>query len=165
LNKKNWKQKSFLTIDNVWDDFDSLDQGNLFLQAPFVEGSWLIITSRLKKTLISCNVDEKACFEMPELDKHDARKMFLYYATHGKEFENMEDVYAIEECIKSCYFGKGEGQGSQYHPLSLKALGVFLQYGGKKPSMWMKNLQELKESSYSQEPINCTFKFLRINFD
>jgi len=160
-----WKQKSFLTIDNVWDDFDSLEQGKLFLRAPFVEGSWVIITSRFRKTLISLNVDENACFEMPELDKDDARHMFLYHATNGKKFENSEDVYAIEECIKSCYFGKGEGRGWHYHPLSLKALGVFLQYGGEEPSVWMKDLQKLKESSYSQEPINPLFNILRSNFD
>jgi len=83
----------------------------------------VIITSRFKKTLISLNVDESACFEMPELDKDDAREMFLHYATNGKKYENKEDVDAIEECIKSCYFGKGKGRGSHYHPLSLKALG------------------------------------------
>jgi hypothetical protein len=31
MNNKIWKQKSFLSIDNVWDDFDSLEQGKLFL--------------------------------------------------------------------------------------------------------------------------------------
>jgi hypothetical protein len=165
LKFKIWKKKTFLTIDNVWDDYDSLQQGKLFLRAPFVEGSWVIITSRFRKTLISLNVDESACFEMPELDKDDARNMFLYHAANGKKFENTEDVDAIEECIKSCYFGKGEGRGSHYHPLSLKALGVFLQYGGKEPSVWMKDLQKLKDSSYLQEPINPLFNILRSNFD
>ena len=160
-----WKQKSFLTIDNVWDDLHSLEQGKLFLRAPFVEGSWVIITSRFKKTLISLNVDENACFEMPELDKDDARHMFLYHASNGKKIEKWEDVCAIEQCIKSCYFGKGEGRGWHYHPLSLKALGVFLQYGGKEPSVWVKDLQKLKESSYSQQPVNPLFNILRSNFD
>ena len=160
-----WKQKSFLTIDNVWDDFVSLQQGKLYLRAPFVEGSWVIITSRFKKTLRSLNVDENACFEMPELDKDDARKLFLYHAANGKEFEKRDDLVAIEKCIKSCYFRKGEGRGSHYHPLSLKALGVFLQYGGKEPSLWTKDLEKLKESSYSQEPKNPLFNILRINFD
>ena len=160
-----WKQKSFLTIDNVWDDFVSLQQGKLYLRAPFVEGSWVIITSRFKKTLRSLNVDENACFEMPELDKDDARDMFLYHAANGKKFENWDDSLVIEVCIYSCYFAKGEGRGSYYHPLSLKALGVFLQYGGKEPSMWMKDLQKFKESSYSQEPVNDVFNILRRNFD
>src|ERR1700737_3383548 len=78
LKLENWKQKTFLTIDNVWDDFDSLQQGKLFLRAPFVEGSWVIVTSRFRKTLKSLNVDESACLEMPELDKDDARNLFLY---------------------------------------------------------------------------------------
>jgi hypothetical protein len=160
-----WEQKSFLTMDNVWDDFDSLEQGKLFLRAPFVEGSWVIITSRFRKTLISLNVDENACFEMPELDKDDARHMFLYHAANGKKFEKWEDICAIEECINNCYFGKGEGRGWHYHPLSLKALGVFLQYGGKEPSVWMKDLQKLKESSYSQEPVNPLFNILSSNFN
>jgi hypothetical protein len=164
-DKEIWKQKSFLTIDNVWDDFDSLEQGNLFLRAPLVEGSWVIITSRFRKTLKSLYVDKKACFEMPELDKDDARQMFLHYANNGEEFENRVDVNAIEECIKSCYFCKGDGQGSHYHPLSLKALGIFLQYEGKGPCVWMENLQKLKESSYLREPVNPLFNILRTNFD
>ena len=159
------KQKSFLTIDNVWDDFDSLEQGKLYLRAPLVEGSWVIITSRFKKTLRSLNVDENACFEMPELDKDDARKLFLYHAANGKEIEKRDDLVAIEKCVKSCYFRKGEGRGSHYHPLSLKALGVFLQFGGEEPSVWMKNLQKLKELSYSQHPKNPLFEILRINYD
>jgi hypothetical protein len=165
LRFETWKQKSFLTIDNVWDDFDSLEQGKLFLRAPFVEGSWVIITSRFRKTLISLNVDEKACFEMPELDKDDARQMFLHYANNGEEFENREDVDAIEECIKSCYFGKGDGRRSHYHPLSLKALGIFLQYEGEGPRVWKENLQKLKESSYLKEPVNPSINILRTNFD
>ncbi len=166
LNKKNWNKKSFLTIDNVWDDSDSLEQGQLYLRAPFFEGSWVIITSRLKKTLISLIEDENACFEMPELDKDDARKMFLYHAANGKEFEERDDLVAIEECVNDCYFSKGEGRDSHYHPLSLKALGIFLQYhGGKEPSAWTKDLQNLKESSYSREPRNRLFEILRLNFD
>jgi hypothetical protein len=165
LKSEIWKHKSFLTIDNVWDDSHSLEQGKLFLRAPFVEGSWVLITSRFRKTLISLKVHKNACFEMPELDKDDARHMFLYHAANGKKYENRQDVYAIEECIKSCYFGKGEGRGWHYHPLSLKALGVFLQYGGKEPSVWVKDLQKLKESSYSQEPVNPLFNILRSNFD
>ena len=165
LDKEIWKQKSFLTIDNVWDDFDSLEQGKLYLRAPFVEGSWVIIASRFKKTLINLNVDENACFEMPELDKDDARKMFLYHAANGEEFEKWDDLVAIEECIESCYFSKGEGRGSHYHPLSLKALGVFLQYGGKEPSVWKTNLAKLNKLSYSQEPRNWLFEILRMNYD
>ena len=165
MNDKIWKQKNFLTIDNVWDDSHSLEQGKLFLRAPFIEGSWVIITSRFRKTLISLNVDESACFEMPELDKDDARHLFLYHVADGKKYENREDADAIEECIKSCYVGKGEGRGLHYHPLSLKALGVFLQFGGKELSVWMKDLQKLKESSYMQEPVNPLFNILRSNFD
>ena len=80
-----------------------------------------------------------------------------------KKYENREDVDAIEECIKSCYFGKGEGRGSCYHPSSLKLLGAFL--GGKEPSVWMKDLQKLKDSNYSQELTNLLFNILRSNFD
>ena len=165
LNKKIWKQRSFLTIDNVWNDYKSLNEVNVFLRAPFVEGSWVIITSRSKKTLISLIGDENACFEMPELDEDDARKMFLYHAANGKDFEKQDDLDAIEECIKSCYFSKGDRLGSHYHPLALKALGVFLQHEGKGPSVWMKNLPKLKELSYSQHPKSPLFEILRMNYD
>ena len=125
----------------------------------------MIVTSRSKKTLLRIGVDEDACFEMPELDNGDAREIFLYHATNGFFFETAKDVHAIEECIKSCYFGKGEGRGSHYHPLSLKVLGDCLNFARKEPSVWMEDLQKQKSSSYPQEQINALFNSLRINFD
>jgi hypothetical protein len=83
----------------------------------------VIITSRFKKTIISLNINK---LHVPEYDKEDAKNLFLYYVVKEKEFGNKEDVEAIEKCTKSCYFGKFESQGSHYHPISLKALGVFL---------------------------------------
>ena len=165
LDKDIWKQKSFLTIDNVANDPDSLGQGKLYLEAPFVEGSCVIITSRFKQSLRHLQVDETACFEIPELDKDDAKRMFLYHAPIAKEFEQWDDLEAIEKCIESCYVSKGDGQRSHYHPLSLKALGVFLQHRGKESSVWRKDLEKVKELSYSQEPKNPLFVNLRRNFD
>lgn len=61
------------------------------------------------------------------------------------------EVWKYKRCsTKSCYFGnvKGECERSQYHPSSLKALGIFLKYHGvKRPSFWIKDLQKVKESS------------------
>ena len=125
----------------------------------------MIVTSRSKKTLIRIGVDEDACFEIPEIDKDDAREIFLYHADTGKSFENDKDVHAIEECIKSCYLGKGEGRGLHYHPLSLKALGEGLNSARKEPSVWMEDLLNLKSSSYPQEQINALFNIRKINFD
>ena len=58
-----WEQKTFLAIDNV---HNSMEEAKIFLQAPFVEGSWVIVTSLFKETLRSLNIDESACFEMLE---------------------------------------------------------------------------------------------------
>lgn len=102
---------------------------------------------------------------MPELDDDDANNLFLFYVGQGREFKSLEDVDAIEKCLKSCYFAKGEGQGAHYHPLLLKALGCFLQHGGKGPSGWVKNLQKLKQSNYLREPMNHVLTILRSNYD
>ena len=64
-----WKQKTFLAIDNV---HNSLEEAKMFLRAPFVEGSWVIVTSRLKETLRSLHIDESACFEMLEVGNIDS---------------------------------------------------------------------------------------------
>ena len=82
---------------------------------------------------------------MPELDKDDVKNVFLHYATRGGKFENTKDV--VPKVVILARW-KGESERSHYHPLSLKALGIFLKYhGGKKPSFWIKDLQKVKESS------------------
>ena len=123
--QSSWKkQKTFLAIDNVWDDVESLERARMYLKAPFEEGSMVIVTSRSLKTLTTLGIDENACFEMPELGKEDAQKLFLYHAADGKQFESEEDVTAIDECIKSCYLSKGENRGPHYRPHELRVLGV-----------------------------------------
>lgn len=76
--------------------------------------------------------------------------MLIYYSTKGKDFENIEDVDAIEGYVRRCYIGKCESQCSHYHSLSLKALGAFLQCKDEGPTVWVKDIQKLKELSYMQ---------------
>lgn len=57
-------------ITNVWDDqVDSLEQANMFLRAPFVKGSWIIVTSRFKKALRNLKIDENACLHVSKLER------------------------------------------------------------------------------------------------
>ena len=164
--QSSWKHKTFLAIDNVLDNLESLEQARMYLRAPFEEGSMVIVTSRSLKTLTTLGIDENACFEMPELGKEDAQKLLLYYAAEGKQFESEEDVTAIDECIKSCYLSKGQNRGSHYHPLALRVLGVQLHYvGDKRPSEWLKSLPNIRNSSHLREPRNPLFSILRSNFD
>lgn len=165
-NQNSWKHKTFLAVDNVWDDAESLNQARMYLRAPFPEGSMVIVTSRFLKALTSLGIGENACFEMPELGKEDAKKLFLYHAADGKKFEGEEDENAIQECISSCYFKKGESQGSHYHPLALRVLGVQLHYiGDKRPCEWVKSLSKIRDSSHLQGARNPLFSILRSNFD
>lgn len=61
------KQRTSLTLDNVWDDFKSLEEGKKYLQAIFKEGSLVLVTTCSLSTLIYHGINESQCFEMQEI--------------------------------------------------------------------------------------------------
>ena len=70
-------------------------------------------------------IKEKNCFEMLELEKAEARSLFLYYDSHGA---HMEDPIEVDEevigcCERRCYFCRGPQYMYRYHLLALEVLG------------------------------------------
>ena len=157
------KQRSFLAIDNVSEDYQSIKQAKMYLEAPFHEDSLVIVTARSLCTLESLKIAVDACLEMPELGEADAMKLFLHHAACEKQFAN-EDEQDILECIRRCYFKKGYKEGSQYHPLALEALGLHLGFLSQKPSEWVKNLPRVKNFDYLSGE-NPVFSILKSSFD
>ncbi|KAG0611358.1 hypothetical protein M758_7G135500 [Ceratodon purpureus] len=159
------EQKIFLALDNVWDDFKSIEEAKMYLQAHFHDKSIVMVTSRSLKTLTYLGIDESNCFPMPELGHKDAKKLLLYHAASGKQFSSHQDKQDIEECIAFCYFSKDKKGGRHYLPLALKALGVQLGCVGNEPSMWVKTLPKVKDFNYLEEENNPVFSILRSSFD
>lgn len=164
-DEMSFQQKTFLAVDGVWDDSKSIEQAKMFLEAPFHEGSVVLVTARSQSTLAFLGIDESKCFEMPELGKADAKKLFLYYAAKGKQFVTYEDNQNIEKCLRCCYYQRSEKQGSHYLPLALKALGLQLSRLGNNPSYWMKSLSKIKDFNHISEEENPVFSIIRLNFD
>jgi hypothetical protein len=158
------RERTFLAVDNVWDDHRSIQQAKMFLKSSFCEGSLVIVTSRSQRTLELLGVDGDASFEVPELGLRDAMALFLYHAIGGRKFIKEEENCDILECLKRCYFQKGDGGGWHYHPLALEALGLQLSCVGDRPLEWVKNLTRVKNFSYlsGQNPV---FGILRSSFD
>jgi hypothetical protein len=170
------RERTFLAVDNVWDDHQSLKQAKMFLEGPFCEGSLVIVTSRSQRTLELLGVDEDASFEVPDLGPEDASfevpdlgpedamNLFLYHAAGGKKFVQEGEKRDILECLKRCYFQKGDGGGRHYHALAVEALGLQLSCVADKPSEWVKNLTWVKNFSYLSGG-NPVFGILRSSFD
>ena len=135
----------------------------MYLEAPFHEGSLVIVTARSLCTLESLGIAVNACLEMPELGEADAMKLFLHHAACEKQFVK-EDEQDILECVRRCYFKKGYKAGSHYHPLALEALSLQLGFLSQKPSEWVKNLPKVRnfDSLLGENPI---FSILKSNFD
>jgi len=158
------KQKTFLAIDNVWDNTKSIKQALMFLQAPFHPDSLVLVTTRAQRTLELLGIDGGACLEMPKLGQGDATNLFLHYAANGQQFTSEKDVSFIDMCVERCYFSKGDGGGFHYHPLALEALGRQLGCLGKNPCEWAKILSSVWNfNAFSGE--NQVFDVLRISFD
>jgi hypothetical protein len=159
-----FRERTFLVVDNVWDDHQSLKQAKMFLESRFCEGSLVIVTSRSQRTLELLGVDGDASFEVPDLGLEDAMNLFLYHAAGGKKFVQEGEKRDILECLKRCYFRKGDGGGRHYHALAVEALGLQLSCVGDKPSEWVKNLWRVRNFNYlsGQNPV---FGILRSSFD
>ncbi|KAG0570620.1 hypothetical protein KC19_6G175600 [Ceratodon purpureus] len=167
LLKNSCKQKIFLAIDNVWPGSKSLEEAKKYLNnLDFHEESVVIVTSRVEGTLTSLGVRKEDCFAMPSLEEEDATNLFLYHATSGNQILNDNDKQAIRECIRLCYFSTGKLNDRHYLPLALKALG--LQLGNrfeKRPSEWVKALQDVRNFDSLQDEVNPVFSILRSSFD
>jgi hypothetical protein len=59
---------------------------------------------------------------MPELQKDEAKSLFMENAIFDYETRMEVDDEIIDSCLKRCYFKKGYGKSYHYHPLALKVL-------------------------------------------
>lgn len=160
------KQKTFLAIDNVLDDSKSIEQAKMYLQANFHDGSVVMVTSRTLATLTYLGINTSACFEIPELEREDAKNLLLHHAAYGTKFSNYQDELIVDECVALCNFRKDNKRGYHYVPIALKALGTQLSYIGNKPLEWSKTLPKIKANfNILKEEHNPVFSIMRSSFD
>lgn len=118
------KQPIFLAVDNIFDDIKSIEEVNVFLKGGFAKGSVVVLTARSLDVLQNAHLglDGSNCFEMPELNKDDAKSLFLEHAVCDEERMKVE-IDIVDRSLNRCYFKKGNGKSYHYHPLALKVLG------------------------------------------
>jgi hypothetical protein len=142
------KEKVFLAIDNVSAAQQIVDEARDLLRLEFMPGSIVVVTARSLGQLRNLNLEE--CMEMPELDEDDARSLFLYHAAPSSysKIANEMNEHLLKQCIKRCYFRKGDGKGCHYHPLALKVLGGQL---GNDSKEWIEKLNDLDPFNQYEE--------------
>ena len=69
----------------------------------------------------------------------------------------------LRQCVKRCYFSKGDGKSFHWHPLALKVLGS--EMSGEDPSEWESKLKEVDVFNQRREVENGVFSILRWSFD
>jgi len=158
------KQRTFLAIDNISDNHQSIEEAKTFLEVPYHIDSLVVVTARSSSVLRLLGLDGDAYLEMPDLEEANALNLFLHHAVGGKQFLEDEEKHDIMTCISRCYFSKGNGEGYHYHPLALKALGLQLGCHGENPSLWVKNLPRVRNFNFFSGG-NPVFDILRSSFD
>ncbi|KAG0601427.1 hypothetical protein M758_11G109900 [Ceratodon purpureus] len=165
------KQKVFIAIDNVFDSSKCLEEAGAYLKLNYSPNSVVVVTARSLDQLEMVKIEKTNCMEMPDLEKDEARSLFLYHATDAGRVQDAPEVEVGEEiikrCLKKCYFGKGREGKHHYHPLALEVLGRQLVYNLEP---WKVQLDELDAGDAfnqlrereSQHPI---FSILRRSFD
>lgn len=149
------KPPVFLAIDNVGDSQSSRDEAQSFVKAILAFGSKVLVTSRSGEVLESVLGHAKYCKPIPRLEEHEATKLFLSVAILNKTSLALlkhEECKIVEKCLKEFRFIEDGYPTSQYHPLVLRALGVYFhdvdKYNVKK---WEEVLGNTKKVQQSRE--------------
>ena len=147
----------FLAIDNLSES--SIDEAKKYLKVEYCRGSILMVTARAFDDLKYVGIDDCNCLAMPELEREEARALFLFHAEPKQEV----DKKVVMHCISRCWFFKGFKNSSHYHPLALKVLGS--QLATQDPKEWESQLNEVDVFNQRQERENPIFSIFRRSFD
>ncbi|KAG0554019.1 hypothetical protein KC19_12G056800 [Ceratodon purpureus] len=160
LKKQLCTQPIFLTLDNVHDDFKTLEVAQTYLKASYGSGSVVLVTARSISVLKKLNLDATNCLEMPELEENEAETLFLSYADLPSRHEVDEGL--LKDCIERCHFLKGDGRSRHYHPLALKVLGQQL---GCNTTKWAAQLRNIDTFNQLKDKTNPVYSILRNSYD
>ncbi|KAG0598272.1 hypothetical protein M758_12G059800 [Ceratodon purpureus] len=160
LKKQLCTQPIFLTLDNVHDDFKTLEVAKTYLKASYGSGSVVLVTARSLSVLKKLNLEATNCLEMPELEEDEAETLFLSYADLPSRHEVDEGL--LKDCIERCHFLKGDGKSRHYHPLALKVLGQQLGFNTTKWAAQLRSIDTFNQLKDRRHPV---FSILRNSYD
>ena len=156
LEKNKCANRVFVAIDNVLGP-KSIEEAKKYLKVG-CPGSIVMVTTRVRGDFKYLGIVDGNCHEVPELEESEAKSLFLYHAEVN--FEVDEEV--LRQCVKRCYFSKGDGISFHWHPLALTVLGI--EMGGD-PSEWESKLKEVDVFNQRREVEHGVFSILRWSFD
>ena len=129
----------------------------------------MLVTARCKTTLRNLGIQDECCFEMPDLGKEDAMGLFLHYACPSPspiELANPKHLVVVEECVSYAWHSKKRDKKVSptyhFHPLALKALGLYMKTLTPFPSKWIEKLNNPKILGSKVNDVNVV---LRTSFD
>ena len=150
----------FLALDNVQDEYKSIEEAQKYLKGGYGIGSRILITTRSLDVLMRLNLEENQCLEMPELEEDEARSLFLDYS--NLSFGNGVDDKLLRKCVQLCHLCKANGKSRHYHPLALKVLGQQL---GPNSSLWEMQLNKIDKINQLANAEDAIFSILKNNFE
>ena len=159
LKKRIQGELVFLALDNVPDDYNSIQTARKYLKGGYGDGSIILVTARSLDILMKLNLEENQCLEMPDLEEDEARSIF--FKETGLLFENEIDEKLIRRCIQLCHFCKADGRRWHYHPLALKVLGQQL---GSNIQMWEVQLNKIDSINQLEDVEDAIFYIMRSSF-
>lgn len=128
-------QAGFLAIDNIQDDEVSCEEARSYLKLPFCGGSKVLFTARTLDILEKVLKTRISCLSLPDLTFEEATKILLHKGAPTRKATSFtrDEQESIIYCVYTCCFPQKNHDGSdldindrRFHPLALRALGVFL---------------------------------------
>jgi hypothetical protein len=156
LKKRMQSEPIFLALDNVQDDYKSIEGAHIYLKGGYGVGSIVLVTARSLDVLMRLNLEENQCLEMPELEEDEARSLFLNYA--NLSFGNGVDEKLLKKCVQLCHLCKADGESKHYHPLALKVLGQQLGSNTKLWEVQLGKMDTIKHLANAEDAIFSIFK-------
>ena len=159
------KQAIFLAIDNVTDSIVAVKQAQL-PSTRLHKKSIVVVTGRALEVLKGRQVgmNENSLLEMPELEKEEAKALFMENALPeyiGRS--NVDEI--VNRCLEWCYLEKGDGKNYHYHPLALEVLGKqfgSMEYNREK---WARELEKVDVFNCRREKEHLLFGILKKSFE
>ncbi|KAG0554032.1 hypothetical protein KC19_12G058100 [Ceratodon purpureus] len=160
LRRRISTQKVFLVLDNVQDNYKSIQVAQAYLKGGYGPGSFILITTRTIDVLKKLHLDGSNSFEMPDLEEDEARSLILNCSISLPSNEINEEF--VKNSIKQCYFSKGDGTSKHYHPLALKVLSQQLGSNSTLQPSPFSEINTFNGYGHLEHPI---FSILRSTFD
>ena len=122
--------------------------------------------------------DPRYCCEIPRLEREEAAGIFLQQGAPRLEYSSLsgEERGIVESCLGEAWFRDQDltqtntflhrNEGGRYHPLALRALGVYFHDSSKTSGMlsWDTHLDEYRKLKGTRKSYDTLFQILGLQF-